>query len=289
MTMTADTAARHRGFSRARRAALGTWARGLAALIVSILFFAPIYWMILTAFKSGNAAFSGTPSLFTMPSFENFRLVFTQNNFGTALSTSLFVTSVSTLLCLAVGASIAYPLARVQIRGEKHIAFWILSLRIIPPIATIIPLFLMLRAVGLTGSIWSLVLVYTYMNLPLTIWLLRGFFADLPKEIEEAALVDGASRLRTFFDITLPLTVPGLFATGLLCFIFAWNEFLFANILTGANTRTAPVGLTEYVTPVSVEWNKIMAAGTLVVLPVWIGALSVQRYLVRGLTLGAVK
>ena len=127
------------------------------------------------------------------------------------------------------------------------------------------------------------------MNLPLTVWLLRGFFADMPREIEEASFVDGASRLRTFVGVTLPLTAPGLIATGLLCFIFAWNEFLFANILTGADTHTAPVGLTEYVTPVSVEWNKIMAAGTLVVLPVWIGALSVQRFLVRGLTLGAVK
>ena len=271
------------------RKKLFTWARGITALVISLIFFAPIYWMILTAFKSGNEAFTATPSLFAMPSLENFRLVFSQNDFGRALSTSLFVTTISTLLCLAVGASIAYPLARVRMRGQKHIAFWILSLRIIPPIATIIPLFLMLRAVGLTGSIWSLVLVYTYMNLPLTIWLLRGFFADLPIEIEEAAFVDGASRLRTFFNVTLPLSGPGLIATGLLCYIFAWNEFLFANILTGANTRTAPVGLTEYVTPVSVEWNKIMAAGTLVVLPVWIGALSVQRYLVRGLTLGAVK
>jgi ABC-type glycerol-3-phosphate transport system permease component len=177
----------------------------------------------------------------------------------------------------------------VKMRGQKHLGFWILSLRIIPPIATIIPLFLLLRSVGLTGSIWSLVIVYTYMNLPLTVWLLRGFFADMPKEIEEASFVDGASRFRTFVGITLPLTAPGFIATGLLCFIFAWNEFLFANILTGANTHTAPVGLTEYVTPVSVEWNKIMAAGTLVVLPVWIGALAVQRYLVRGLTLGAVK
>lgn len=288
MAMTNDTLHRHI-LSRSNRAAVKIWARGITALLVSLVFFAPIYWMILTAFKSGNAAFSDTPSLFVMPSLENFRLVFVQNDFGAALSTSLFVTTVSTLLCLAVGASIAYPLARVKMRGERHIAFWILSLRIIPPVATIIPLFLMLRSVGLTGSIWSLVLVYTYMNLPLTVWLLRGFFADLPKEIEEAAFVDGASRTRAFFNITLPLTVPGLIATGLLCFIFAWNEFLFANILTGANTRTAPVGLTEYVTPVSVEWNKIMAAGTLVVLPVWIGALSVQRYLVRGLTLGAVK
>ncbi|MBN9309674.1 carbohydrate ABC transporter permease [Devosia sp.] len=271
------------------RARILTAIRAGAALIVSLLFFAPIYWMILTALKSGNEAFKATPSLIVWPDFENFSLVFTQSNFGLALSTSLFVSVTSTVLCLVLGASIAYPLARVKMRGQKHIAFWILSLRIIPPIAVIIPLFLLLRSVGLTGSIWSLVIVYTYMNLPLTVWLLRGFFADLPTEIEEASFVDGAGRLRTFIGITLPLTAPGLIATALLCFIFAWNEFLFANILTGAATRTAPVGLTEYVTPVSVEWNKIMAAGTLVVLPVWIGALAAQRYLVRGLTLGAVK
>ncbi|MBN9315325.1 MAG: carbohydrate ABC transporter permease [Devosia sp.] len=271
------------------RARILTATRAGAALIVSLLFFAPIYWMILTALKSGNEAFKATPSLIVWPDFENFALVFTQSNFGLALSTSLFVSVTSTVLCLVLGASIAYPLARVKMRGQKHIAFWILSLRIIPPIAVIIPLFLLLRSVGLTGSIWSLVIVYTYMNLPLTVWLLRGFFADLPTEIEEASFVDGAGRLRTFIGITLPLTAPGLIATALLCFIFAWNEFLFANILTGAATRTAPVGLTEYVTPVSVEWNKIMAAGTLVVLPVWIGALAAQRYLVRGLTLGAVK
>ena len=277
------------GSRRKARARALTAVRGVAALIVSVTFFLPIYWMILTAFKSGNEAFSATPSLWAWPSPESFQLVFSQNEFAVALGTSLFVSITSTILCLILGASIAYPLARVKMRGKQHLAFWILSLRIIPPIAMIIPLFLLLRTVGLTGSIWSLVIVYTYMNLPLTVWLLRGFFADMPKEIEEASFVDGASRLRTFLGITLPLTLPGFIATGLLCFIFAWNEFLFANILTGAATRTAPVGLTEYVTPVSVEWNKIMAAGTLVVLPVWIGALSVQRYLVRGLTLGAVK
>lgn len=278
-----------RRLSRRHRDRLFDGARMLAALIVTLVFFAPIYWMALTAFKTGNEAFSAIPTLFARPNLDNFQLVFTQNNFGLALGTSLFVASLSTLFCLIIGASVAYPLARVRIRGQKHLAFWILSLRVIPPIAAIIPLFLLLRTVGLTGSIWSLVIVYTFMNLPLTIWLLRGFFSDLPQEIEEASFVDGAGRFRTFVDITMPLTIPGIIATGLLCFIFAWNEFLFANILTGAATRTAPVGLTEYVTPVSVEWNKIMAAGTLVVLPVWIGALAVQRYLVRGLTLGAVK
>jgi ABC-type glycerol-3-phosphate transport system permease component len=276
------------GRLRRRRHRL-TIARAVAATFVTLIFMGPILWMVSTAFKIGNQAFSATPTFFFTPTFENFKSVFTRSAFGDALSTSLFTASISTVLALILGAGIAYPLARHRVRGQQHLAFWILSLRIIPPIVVIIPLFLMLRTFGLTGSVWSLVVIYTYMSLPLTVWLLRGFFADIPTEVEEASFVDGASRLRSFFGITLPLAMPGIVATALLAFIFAWNEFLFANVLSGAGTRTAPIGLTEYVTPTSIEWTNIMAAGTLVVLPVWIGALAAQRYLVRGLTLGAVK
>jgi ABC-type glycerol-3-phosphate transport system permease component len=275
--------------ARARRRRRLQIVRGAAAAIITLVFLGPILWMVSTALKVGNQAFSETPTVFFSPTFENFKSVFTKSRFGDALVTSLFTSTSSTILALLLGAGIAYPLARQRIRGQQHLSFWILSLRIIPPIAVIIPLFLMLRSFGLTGSVWSLVVIYTFMNLPLTVWLLRGFFADLPIEIEEASFVDGASRLRSFFGITVPLALPGIIATALLAFIFAWNEFLFANILTGADTRTAPVGLTEYVTPTTVEWTNIMAAGTLVVLPVWIGALAAQRYLVRGLTMGAVK
>jgi ABC-type glycerol-3-phosphate transport system permease component len=275
--------------ARVRRRRRLQIARGVAAAVITLVFLGPILWMVSTALKVGNQAFSETPQIFVSPTFENFSSVFTKSKFGDALATSLFTATASTILALVLGAGIAYPLARHRIRGQQHLSFWVLSLRIIPPIAVIIPLFLMLRSFRLTGSVWSLVLVYTFMNLPLTVWLLRGFFADLPREIEEASFVDGASRLRSFIGITVPLALPGIVATALLAFIFAWNEFLFANILSGANTRTAPVGLTEYVTPTTVEWNNIMAAGTLVVLPVWIGALAAQRYLVRGLTMGAVK
>jgi ABC-type glycerol-3-phosphate transport system permease component len=266
-----------------------TFGQIFAGAAVSLVFVAPLLWMVSTALKQGNQAFSAVPTVFFNPTLENLRHVFIESKFGSALGTSLFTATSSTILALILGSGIAYPLARRRVPGQQHISSWILSLRIIPPIVVIIPLFLLLRTVGLTGSIWSLVIVYTYMNLPLTVWLMRGFFADMPIEIEEAAYVDGCTPLGTFLRITVPLTMPGIVATGLLAFIFAWNEFLFANVLTGAGTRTAPVGLTEYVTPVSVEWNNIMAAGTVVVLPVWIGALAAQRYLVRGLTLGAVK
>lgn len=278
--MSADKASRDRMMTRIQI---------VAGALVSLAFVAPLLWMVSTALKEGNQAFSAVPTLFFRPTLDNLRHVFIESRFGSALGTSLFTAISSTILALILGSGIAYPLARRRVPAQKQISSWILSLRIIPPIVVIIPLFLLLRRVGLTGSIWSLVIVYTYMNLPLTVWLMRGFFADMPVEIEEAAHVDGCSPLGTFLRITVPLTLPGIVATGLLAFIFAWNEFLFANVLTGAGTRTAPVGLTEYVTPVSVEWNNIMAAGIVVVLPVWIGALAAQRYLVRGLTLGAVK
>jgi ABC-type glycerol-3-phosphate transport system permease component len=274
---------------RTKRERMMTLAQMVAGSLVVLFFAGPLLWMVSTALKEGNQAFSAIPTLFFRPTLDNLRHVFVQSRFGSALGTSLFTAISSTILALILGSGIAYPLARRRVPAQKHISSWILSLRIIPPIVVIIPLFLLLRTVGLTGNIWSLVIVYTYMNLPLTVWLMRGFFADMPVEIEEAAHVDGCSPLGTFLRITVPLTMPGIIATGLLAFIFAWNEFLFANVLTGASTRTAPVGLTEYVTPVSVEWNNIMAAGTVVVLPVWIGALAAQRYLVRGLTLGAVK
>lgn len=259
------------------------------AILITILYVMPLLWMVLTAFKTPNQAFTETPTWIFAPTLQNFGQVLAGGTFGGYLFNSLFVASVSTLCALALGSGIAYPLARARVPGKNHLAMWILSLRIIPPIVVVVPLFLMLSGVGLQGTIWSLVLLYTYMNLPLTVWLLRGFFADMPVEIEEAARVDGAGALRVFLQMTVPLTIPGIVATGLLAFIFAWNEFLFASILSGAFNQTAPMGLTEYVTPVGVRWTEIMAAGTIVVIPVWIAALSVQRYLVRGLSMGAVK
>ncbi len=274
------------GQARARRL---TTARIGAAVVAALVFVSPIAWMVATALKTGNQAFSTSPVFLFTPTLENFRSIFTESAFGYALITSIQTAGFSTIAALILGAGIAYPLARYPFRGQRHLALWILSLRIVPPIVTIIPLFLMLRAIGLTGNLSALIVVYTFMNLPVTVWLLRGFFAEMPRDIEEAAMVDGLGDMRIFWKITLPLSLPGVVAVGLLNFIFAWNEFLFANILTGAGTRTVTVGLTEFVTPVSVEWTRIMAAGTIVVLPVWVAALLAQRYLVRGLTLGAVK
>lgn len=263
--------------------------RLVLGLLVTLIFIFPVVWMIATGFKTGNQAFSNSTSFFFKPSLDNYRDVFFKSDFKSALITSLRTVSISVVLTVLLASGIAYPMARFPSIGMNRLSSWIISLRIVPPIVTIIPLFLLLRTIKLTGSIWSLVLVYTFMNMPLAVWLLRGFFKEVPREIEEAAEIDGLDSKRIFFKIVLPLSAPGVVATALLSFVFAWNDFLFANILSGATTRTATVGLTEFVTPVGTAWTTIMAAGTLVVIPVWVAALFAQKYLVRGLTMGSVK
>jgi ABC-type glycerol-3-phosphate transport system permease component len=263
--------------------------RATIAGIITLLFIGPILWMITTAFKTGNQAFSTEIQWFFTPTLSNFERVLQGTSFGFALVNSLQVSIISSVVALLLASGIAYPIARFDFKGRSGLAGVILSLRIVPPIVTIIPLFLLLQSVGLNGSLTAIILLHIFMNLPLAVWLLRGFYEDVPKELEEAAQLDGLGHLSTFFRIVLPLAAPGVAATGLLCFVFSWNEFLFANILSNATSQTVTVSLTQYVTPVGTQWTQIMAAATLVALPVWLAALAAQKYLVRGLTLGAVK
>jgi ABC-type glycerol-3-phosphate transport system permease component len=272
-----------------RRRNASTAVRFGIALIATLLFVAPVAWMASTAFKTGNQAFASKPVLFFKPTLRNFSDVLNGSHFGYALVNSIQVSVVSTLLAILLGSGIAYPMARFPFRGQSQLSSWILSLRIVPPVVTIIPLFLVMRTAGLNGTLLSIIILHTFMNLPLAVWLLHGFYADVPKEIEEAAYIDGLGHLGSFFRIVLPLAMPGVASTALLSFVFSWNEFLFANILSGANTQVATVALTEFVTPVGTQWTRIMAAATIVAVPVWLAALAAQKYLVRGLTLGAVK
>ena len=261
----------------------------LVGIVALVFFLFPIVWMVLTSFKHRVDAFTSTPTWLFQPTLENYKDVLIDRGFLGYLLNSIFTGGIATLLTLILGVMVAYPLARYDLKGGNQITSWILSLRIIPPIVAVVPLYIFFSRIGLVDTYAGLIIMYTFMNLPLVIWMLRGFFADIPRELEEAALVDGASALGTFFRVVLPLVGPGLISAGMLAFIFCWNEFLFANVLSAANVRTAPVGLTEYATPVSVLWTQIMAAGTVVVLPVVIAGIFIQRYLVRGLTMGAVK
>ena len=269
-----------------RTAVVTTYAVGVVALL---LFLFPIFWMVLTSVKTTAQAFTSDPVLVFQPTLDNYREVLFERGFSKYIGNSLVIGVIATLLTLVLAVTVAYPLARYDLRGGRQITSWILSLRIIPPIVSVVPLYIIFSNLNLVDQYPALIIMYTFMNLPLAVWLLRGFFADIPRELEEAALVDGSSPVGGFFRIVLPLVVPGLVATGMLSLIFCWNEFLFANVLTAARAKTAPVGLTEYATPTGVLWTQIMAAGTVVVLPVMVVGVFIQGFLVRGLAAGAVK
>lgn len=264
---------------------------GRRALIGLVLagFLLPIVLIVLTSFKTRVATLEGSPFGFSRPTLENYGHLFSEYDFAHFARNSAIASVVSTAIALGLGALAAYGLARYRFRGSEALAFWVLSLRMTPAIASIIPLFIMLRAARLVDSLPGLVIVYVVANLPLVIWMMKGFFEDLPIDMEESALIDGNTRFGAFVDVALPLAAPGLAATAILTFVFTWNEFLFALILTGRNTQTLPVAVTLFVRETGIDWGYMTAAASLMMLPMVIATLFVRRGLARGLTMGAVK
>lgn len=266
---------------------LGTLNYILLLLVLAIFIF-PVYWMVATSLKVQIDTFSSVPMWSFSATLDNYKVLFS-DGFIDYIVTSLITCIISTFLCLLLGSGIAYPFARYKYAKAKDVLTWILTLKIVPPIVSILPIYLLFANLNMTDSHISLIIMYTFMNLPLATWLLYAFFQDIPGELEESALVDGCTRFSAFFRIILRLIGPGLVAAGILCFIFAWNEFLFSNILSGAHVRTATVGLNAYSSTASIVWGVIAAAGTIVVIPVLMITLIVQKHMVRGLTMGAVK
>lgn len=260
------------------------------AVLVAIT---PVYWMVTISLKSEVDQFAIPPRWIDFtPTLAHYRDAFVERSFGRYLLTSGVVAVSSTLLAVTIGTLAAYALARLRLpwRLDKRLALWILSTRMFPPIVTVIPLFLMMRDIRLLDTTASLIIVYTAFNLPFVVWMMRGFFAELPRELEEAAMVDGDSRLGALVRVILPLVVPGLAATAVFCLIVSWNEFLFALVLTQTDAAmTLPVGIAGRVTQYEIKWGVMSAAGVVAMLPILVFAMAVQRYLVRGLSLGAVK
>jgi len=263
----------------------------LAVILVIVLF--PIYWMVVTGFKT-RLELTGTrptwfPQIFTL---ENYFKAFGGRSFPQYMLNSIVVVSISTVLSLIAGSLAAYALARFPMsRGfRNNVSFWILSTRMVPPIVTIIPIYLLFVNLHWLNSYRALIIVYTGFALPFTTWMMRAFIQEVPVDLEEAALVDGDNRLTAFFRIVLPLTAPGMAATAVFSIVVLWNEFIFALILASTSkTITLPVGVSGLVSQYELLWGEMGAAGTVVILPILIFSLSVQRYLVRGLTVGAVK
>jgi multiple sugar transport system permease protein len=254
---------------------------------------APVYWMLTISLKTEVDHFASPPAWFSFsPTLEHYIDAFVSRSFGQYLVTSALVAIASTASALVIGTAAAYALARIQLPyslGPK-LSLWILSTRMFPAIVTAVPLFLMMRDLSLLNTRVALVIVYTGFNLPFVVWMMRGFFAELPRDLEEAAMVDGDSRLGALWRIVLPLVAPGLAATAVFCLIVSWNEFLFALVLTQTDaSMTLPVGIAGRVTQYEIKWGVMSAAGAVAIVPILAFALMVQRYLVRGLSLGAVK
>ena len=259
--------------------------QGLAAALL-MLALAPVLWLVQMSFRSNsdilNAGLAFTPTL------ANYRAL-AGGGFPASFANSLMASTGSTVLSLVIGVPAAFALTRFPFRARGKIAMWILVTRMAPPIAFTIPFFLAYSYVGLIDTVSGLVLIYLTFNLAMVIWTMRSFFAAVPRALEEAAWIDGAGVWQAFFRVTLPLSAPGLAATGILCFIMSWNDFFFALILTRTHAMTAPVAIVNFMQYAGWEWGKIAAAGVLVLLPVLVFTVFVRSYLVSGLMAGSVK
>ncbi|WP_413870321.1 carbohydrate ABC transporter permease [Albidovulum sp.] len=261
----------------------------LAALSVTLFFIFPVYWMFASAFKSDEVSSQFPPVFLFSPTTVNFAKLFTELGAGEAMVNSMFIVSLATLLAMIAGTMAAYALARFPLAGKNALALEVLSIRMLPPIVSVIPLFIIARFLGVFDTPWLLIAVYALTGLPFVVWIMRVFIQDIPQSVEEAAMIDGCGRIEAFARVTLPLLLPGLAATMVIVFMFAWNEFLLASLLTSSEAKTLPVIAANAIKPKAIAFGLACAAGVVMSLPVIVLVLMMQRYLVQGLTLGAVK
>ncbi len=277
----------------------GGWGQTLVSGAIGLIYFAPVFWMVLTAFKTRQDALAIPPKLFFTPTLENFRAVFFDTtSSGELVATdawlyfvnSAFIAGASVLLALILGTLAAYAFSRYPLRGNDTYLFIILTTRMLPPIVVIIPIFLLFRLTGLSGTYIGIILLYTSFNLPFSIWMMKSFFDDLDREVEDSARMDGSSDWAVFRRIVLPQVAAGLAATMVFALILTWNEFIFALLLTGTESRTVPVALASTVGgSVGVEWGKLSAMITLFLIPVVIVTFVLQNQLLRGVTFGTIR
>jgi multiple sugar transport system permease protein len=260
-----------------------------AIIIIGTIF--PFYWLITTSVKYGADALTSPPIIIpTRFTLENYVAVF-KKGIVIELVNSIIVSISTTFLAVLFGALAAYSLSKTYIGPKIRGAFLIgvLIVRIFPPIVTTMPYFLIITKIGLFDTQISMIITYVSYSIPFVIWLMLGFFQELPSEIDKAAVVDGCNLWQRFTKVTLPLSLPGLAVTSIFCFIMAWNEFLYASVLTSHNAKTLPVVISSFIADQQIQWGPMSAIGSMCVIPVLIFALFTQKYLVRGLTFGAVK
>lgn len=287
-------------FRRASGVGEAGWGRTLFAAIISFIYFFPVLWIILTAFKSYSDALAVPPKFFFTPTLENFGQVFNRaysvgaaavdTGFNLYFFNSIFIAGLSVFLALIIGTLAAFGFSRYPLKGNDTYLFIILTTRMLPAIVVIIPIILMFRVTGLAGTYVGIIALYTAFNLPFTIWMMKSFFDELSPDVEDAARIDGSSETRVFFKICLPQVVAGLAATAVFGLILTWNEYLFALLLTGVETRTVPVAMAQTIGgDIGVRWGLLAAIETLFLVPVFLVTFFLQNHLLRGVTFGTVK
>jgi sorbitol/mannitol transport system permease protein len=265
---------------------------GVIAWLVGIVFIIPVLWMVLTSFHAEADAATNPPSLAAPLTLQGYREFFGASSGASpwpSLANSLTASVLSTVLVLLLAIPAAYALSIKPVRKWTDVMFFFLSTKMLPVVAGLLPIYLISQRIGILDNIFWLIILYTSMNLPIAVWMMRSFLIEVPGEMLEAASMDGASLTRTLREIIVPVIAPGIAATALICFIFSWNELLFARVLTATVAQTAPVYLTGFVTSQGLFLAKVCAASVVVSLPVLIAGFAAQDKLVQGLSLGAVK
>jgi sorbitol/mannitol transport system permease protein len=258
------------------------------AWAITVIFFAPVAWMVLTSLHIEADAATNPPSILAKLTLQNYQALF-DRGVSPFLINSAIASVGSTLLVLVLAIPASYALSIRPVEKWTDVMFFFLSTKFLPPIAALLPIYLLVQKAGMLDNILTLVILYTSMNLPIAVWMMRSFLAEVPVEILEAARIDGAGFVRTIVSVVVPIAAPGLAATSLICFIFSWNEFMFAVNLTSTTASTAPIFLVGFISSQGLFLAKLCAAATLVSLPVLIAGFAAQDKLVRGLSLGAVK
>jgi multiple sugar transport system permease protein len=249
----------------------------------------PYFWLIETAFKTRVDAFAVPPVWIFKPTLAHFQEAFLNKGFSLYFMNSLIIAGLSTLIVMVFALPAAYAFSRFKMFASEHLFFYTLVSYMAPPIIFCLPLYLLFSKFHAIDTLQAIILGHTEFNLGYAIWLMRGFFEDVPRELDKAALVDGCTQFEAFYHVILPVAMPGIVVTCLFCFISSWNEFLYALTLTGHTSRTLPVAILGLVTPLGTNWGQIASVSVVITAPVCIITFLLQRYIVRGLTLGAVK
>lgn len=279
------TAAGSRARRRPRTTAFGVF-RAVAIVVVLLAFLAPIVWMVLASLKTNVDIYDASKALAFQPTLANYETVFGRANFLDYTGNSLTVAVAATLISLVLAVPAAYAMSRFLMKRSATV---VLLARIIPGVSLLVPWYIIFSQMRIVGSFWALILSHIFVSLPLILYIMMSFFDSLPTELEEAAEVDGLTPIGAFLRVTLPLSVPGIATASILSFIFSWNNFMFALVLSGANTKTLPVAIFDFVAYASIDWGGLMAASVVITVPIMVIALFTQKYIVSGLTAGATK